>query len=373
MDLYGCQPPPGLSPPSVSYPLPTISIHHHTTHLKWVFFCNLNYIAYTLFLCYNNTYMSHRNLPWSGVASPLVDYDVQVMPERYLESPGDGGDFYEGARRLTGALRALRPGVLMVIGKEFGDIEFQDPSLQADAYLIPEMAYGREESQRSVKFGQLVLHSKSQGERAELVAMKPMPPKIATREYHASEAISARLMDLYDRRTTFTNLGFYRDPISKNIASVTRYEHAVQSTDGTMWNREQMPSSDQVADVFRKAANSLSDLHGEALAAHGDAQPKNIASDSRGVRFIDLEDACDMKGKDGGLDILRARELITGDLNMFFKRLNGDYSDLVTQNFTERYLERLSESDVLPAFFHPTEKEILAIARQPQEAIPYLT
>lgn len=316
--------------------------------------------------------MSHRQLPWSGIATSVVDYDVDIMAEQYLESPGNGQDFYKEAR-LTGALRALQPGRLMLIGKEFGDIEVGDPSLHADAYLVPEMSYGREESQRHVKFGQLVLRSKSQGERMELVALKHVPPRIATREYHASEMIADRLMNVYDRRTTFTDIAFYRDPITKNIGTVSRYEHAVQSADGTMWDRQQMPSSDQVADVFRKAANSLSDLHGEALAGHGDAQPKNIASDSRGVRIIDLEDAVDFMAPDGGVDIMRAKDAITDDLSMFFRRLGGDYTDLVDQYFTQRYLERLSDSELLPAYFHPTEQEILAIARQPQESIPYMT
>lgn len=316
--------------------------------------------------------MSQRHLPWSGIATSLVDYDMQVIPESYLESPGDGQDFHKGAR-LVGKLRQLPAGVFMAIGEEFGDIEFGDPSLHADAYLIPEMSYGREESQRAVKFGQLVMRSKSQGERTELVAVKLMPPQVAAREYHASEMIADRLMDLYGRRTTFENLGFYRDKITKSIGLVTRYEHGVQSADGVMWNRQQMPSSDQVADVFRKAANSLADLHGEALAGHGDAQPKNIASDSRGARFIDLEDAVDFRTPDGSVDIRRAKNIITDDLRMFFRRLGGDYTDGVDQYFTQRYLERLSESEILPAYFHPTQREIQAIAEEPQEAIPYMT
>lgn len=314
--------------------------------------------------------MNH-NLPQWGQATSLVDYEMAPMPEKYLVSPQPGKDFL--GSRLVGKLRELRPGCFMALADQFGDIEMADSSLRINAYTIPEMARGREESQRAVKFGQLVMHSKSQGERVELVAIKPMPNQVAAREYHASEAIAESLFDKYDYRTTFTNVGFFRDSITKHVQLVSRYDHAVQSADQIMWNRAEMPSTEQVADVFRKAANTLSDLHGEALVGHGDAQPKNIASDNRGVRIIDLEEAVDFREHGGGLNTIRTPKLIQNDLRWFFSRLGGDYSDLVQPHFTERYLSRLSESELLPGFVQPTEYEIMQIAREPQTAIPYLT
>lgn len=314
--------------------------------------------------------MSEELLQW-GNATSLVDYDMKIVPEDWLIDAPDGHDF-EGSR-LAGKLRQLRAGTFMAIDSEFGDIETGDASLKANAYEIPEMSKGRQESKWVVKFGQLVLRSKSQGERAELVAMKPMPPQAAAREYHASEAVADALYDVHGYRTTFANLGFFRDKLSKKISLVTRYEHSVQSADVVMWNRSQVPSSEQVVDVFRKAANSLADLHGQALVGHGDAQPKNIASDNRGVRIIDLEGALDFKARSGELDTFRIPRIIEDDLRMFLTRLGGVGLQLVDEHFAERYVERLAESELLPRFVQPTVDRIRQIADEPQQQIPYLT
>lgn len=314
--------------------------------------------------------MSQELLQW-GNATSLVDYDMKVVPEDWLIDAPDGQDF-EGSR-LAGKLRALRAGTFMAIDSEFGDIETGDTSLKVNAYEIPDMGKGRQESKWAVKFGQLVLTSKSQGERTELVAMKPTPSRAAAREYHASEAVADSLYDVHGYRTTFPYLGFFRDRLSKRINAVTRYEHAVQSADVVMWNRSQVPSSEQVIDVFRKAANSLADLHGHALVGHGDAQPKNIASDNRGVRIIDLEDALDFKARNGELDTFKIPRLIEEDLRMFLTRLGGVGLELVDEHFAERYVDRLAESELLPGFVQPTVDRIRQIAEEPQQQIPYLT
>lgn len=315
--------------------------------------------------------MSQELLQWGKIATSLVDYDMEVVPRDWLVDAPDGRDF-EGSR-LAGKLRQLRAGTFMAIGAEFGDIETGDASLKVNAYEVPEMSKGRQESQWMVKFCQLVLRSKSQGERTELVAMKPVPAQAAAREYHSSEAVADNLYDIHGYRTTFTNLGFFRDKLSKRINLVSRYEHSVQSADVVMWNRSQLPSAEQTIDVFRKAANSLADLHGHALVGHGDAQPKNIASDNRGVRIIDLEGAVDFKANNGGIDTFRVPRLIEEDLRMFLTRLGGVGLQLVDEHFAERYVDRLAGSELLPSFVQPTIDRIRTIAREPQQDIPYMT
>lgn len=300
-----------------------------------------------------------------------MDYRVEPLPTRYLQPPRPGKDF--GGSKLCNKLMRLPNGVFFTVSDQFADVHTGDESLRVDGYLIPEMARGRQESKREVAFGQLVLRSKSQGEYTEMVAIKPMPSRAVAHEFHASERVAHALQDVHGRRTTFTTLGFFRDEASATVNLVTRYEHGVKSTDGLMWNRTTMPSTDQVIDVLRRAAISLGDLHGKAAVAHGDSQPKNIAADTRGVRIIDLEDAKDFRNSRGEIDTLRARGLMSEDLSLFLRRLGGDYAYLVDKHFTGIYTGRVALGGVIPEFAQLQRKQVQEIADQPQEPIPYLT
>jgi hypothetical protein len=313
--------------------------------------------------------MSTEQLDW-GDATALVDFNVAPIADRYLRIPFADKDF-ESAR-MVGKLRKLPADTLVVLGEQFGAVDTEDGSLRANAYAISEMGRGRQESQHLVWFGQLMLDSKTQGERTELVAVKPMNARLATHEYQAGETLEQRLLDSQQRRLTFTSLGFYQDKLTSKVSLITKYEHGVNSADRIMWNREDMPSQEKVADVFAKAAETLAILHGEAAIAHGDPQPKNIASDLRGVRIIDLEDAQDFLNRRGDIDSIKARRLIEEDMKSFLLKLGGDYTDLVREYFAEPYVARMAASQLVPEYVQLLVEEVYEISQRPQETIPYL-
>lgn len=314
--------------------------------------------------------MSAEQLEW-GVATSLVDFDVTPISDRYLRAPFSDRDFEPA--RMVGKLRRLPGATLVVVGEEFGAVDMADGSLRANAYAIQDMGRGRRESQHFVWFGQLLLGSKSQGERTELVAIKPMNARLVAHEYHAAETFDRRVYDSQQRKLTYTNLGFYEDRLSGKVSLVTKYEHGVQSADRVMWNLDEMPAQDQVTDVFAKAADTLAIFHGEATMAHGDPQPKNIASDLQGVRAIDMEDAQDFLSRRGVINTFKARQLIEEDMASFLLKLGGDYTDLVKKYFAEPYVAQMAASQLVPEYVQLTVDEVCEISQRPQENVPYLT
>lgn len=313
---------------------------------------------------------SNKSFEQWGEATSLVDYDLQLLNSKYSRAPRLGKDFESSP--LANRLGNMPDRTVMGFAEQFNGVDIADSTLRLNAYLIEAMAHGREESKRQVWFGELALKSKSQSEHAELVAIKPMTAKSAAREYHASEAVANRLQETYGRRVTFEGLGFYFDQFTWKNNLITRYEHGVQSMDRVLWSRDSMPAQDQVIDVFSKAAETLAVLHGEATIAHGDAQPKNIAADVRGIRIIDLEEASDMLNPNKEVDIFKANRLIKKDLEDFLLGLGGDYTDLVKEYFAEPYVDRIANSTELPSFDHLSVAEVAAIGQQPQRSIPYL-
>lgn len=226
--------------------------------------------------------MSEHPLQW-GDERFIDNYAMELLDPKYLRPPQPGKDFCHS--RLVDKLMRLSSKVFYVIGEQFKGVDISDEALSVNGFAIPKLAVGREESRRKVAFGQMLLTSKNQGARAEMVAVKPMGARDVAREYHAATRV-ASLLSYYDRPITYTTLGFYRDEGEGRVNLVTRYEHRVHSADQVLWDRSAMPSGEMVKDVLGKASETLSALHGVGVS-HGDAQPKNIASDFRGIRIID--------------------------------------------------------------------------------------
>ncbi|MGH7240895.1 MAG: hypothetical protein ACREGB_01205, partial [Candidatus Saccharimonadales bacterium] len=258
------------------------------------------------------------------------------------------------------------------IASEFAGVQIDDSTLTVNAYAVPEFAKGRQESKQEVWFADFELRSKSQSGHAELVAVKPATAVAAAHEFHALQAVGRRLGDRYGRKVTFDGLGFYFDEARHKVSSVTKYDHSVQSMDQIMWSRENMPTQEQVIDVFGKAAETLAMLHGEAGVAHGDSQPKNIASDRKGVRIVDLEEAKDLLTADGSVNAFKAEQCIREDLETFLLLLGGDYTHLVREYFAEPYAAQVAEANLLPRYVQLSVPEIVQISTGEQRAVPYL-
>jgi hypothetical protein len=313
--------------------------------------------------------MTHQpSLEQWGEPTSLVDYDLQVLRERYLAPPKADFDSSPLARKLGN----LPTRTFVAINSQFAGMNTGDRTLRVNAYQIDALARGRQESKHEVWFAELVLSSKEQSEHAELVAMKPNTAKALAREFHASEVLAERLMPIYGRRVTFENLGFFFDQLSWQGNSVTRYEYGVQSMDRMMWSRENMPTQDQVIDVFDKAAETMGVAHGVAGIALGDPQPKNIVTDPKGVRFNDLEEASDLQTPDGSINTLKAEKLIKKDLESFLLVLGGDYTDLVKEYFATPYAERVAQAGLIPTYVQLSVDEIVKLSRQPQRDVPYM-
>ncbi len=224
--------------------------------------------------------------------SVLLDGDQLHLGEVFLEDfprVADGEGLASAQKALSKVVGAVDPGMVMLDGKEFG--QFDELGLRAR--FIEDLALGRsrEQSAHGLYFGQMVLDSVSDHQRPELVAVKLFEndPEGAIHELTLNTYVNS--LDGHNR--AFSPLGFWRDT-QGNLNLLTRYEHSVQSYDNILWaHPDEDPDAlepEKIRKAVRMSMFGVGLLHGLGLR-HGDAQAKNLGTDSEKVRFIDLESA----------------------------------------------------------------------------------
>ncbi len=150
--------------------------------------------------------------------------------------------------------------------------------------------HGRDESQHQVSFGQLIVHDHSRANRPELVAVKPFDEPMPDDIYQELAALN-HLNSIGDVQNTYLPLGVWRNA-QGILQTITLYEHGVVSTDQTFWADKSLQPEElrpeRIRTSFQDCLWGIGYLHGAGIS-HGDAQVKNLAHDSKGVRFIDPE------------------------------------------------------------------------------------
>jgi tRNA A-37 threonylcarbamoyl transferase component Bud32 len=158
-----------------------------------------------------------------------------------------------------------------------------EPDNTAQLVEIDAFDMSRQESRTGVKFGQLALDSTVGLQKVEHVAVKYTNPTLASREFVATNTLSGTGLN------TFTPLGFIKNDTDTGI--VSRYQHEIQTLDNSLWSEEEFARTAKRQRALARTGVWLATLHAHNFV-HGDAQPKNVAFDSREQPFyIDLETA----------------------------------------------------------------------------------
>lgn len=306
--------------------------------------------------------MAAYSVEWGGERGPEVP--VRMLTPDKVKHPSPGHDFV--SRDLVRRLGRMPAGAAWLVQTQFAAVDAE--GAKAHINLIPELGNGRRESRTGVQFGQMVINSPSQKERAELVAVKPLSPYLAAREFGAMSVMNglARLRD-DGRGRSFTPLGFYRSPEGRQIALISRYEHQVVTLDNLLWDETERPIPElRVRAALSHTALALADAHSSGIIL-GDPQPKNIGTDNMGYRYPDLEAARELEVQPGIVDPFRAHRLIEEELDTALRNLDGNYVDLVEESFAGIYRENVI--DMLPSEAVMSHDEIMNIARLPQYPI----
>lgn len=150
-----------------------------------------------------------------------------------------------------------------------------------------EFRLSRERSDRhGVYFGNLILRSMVAIDAPDFVAVKPhFTSREALHEIGANNYINS--ISQYERG--FVPLGVWKAKDQVNL--LTLFDQPVQTYDNIFWaTDEQAPfiTQEKVIRALGVCSYGVGYLHG-AGAIHEDAQPKNLASDRKRVRYVDLE------------------------------------------------------------------------------------
>lgn len=227
---------------------------------------------------------------------------------------------------------------------------------------LQDFELGREESRHMVKFGQLILNGPGIHEQPDFVAMKPFEDR---QSLYREWAAGAYANGLYDEQRAFAALGVAKD--EEGVTSmITLYEHGVKTADTVFWaDVELQPEALRMDVIQTKAATCMYGLglmHGARLI-HGDAAVKNLGSDARHVRFIDLEDSTLIPVD--GLDAEEYGRKIIRDISMFIS------STMQVDQNRERVSDALSKPEVVDMLMENYERGITkAQRRQPNLTIP---
>lgn len=295
----------------------------------------VKYIVFMLLLLYNI-----NNMP-SSVAEIYpqgsADSEVQFMP--VADSlPYEGQKGFANAAAVE-RLRDVPKGTYLLLGEPFAQVS--PYTVAAHFNEIGDLRLTREESNNGVLFGQLVLNNFEGEASTELVAVKPFKrPKEAAHEMGAMHAVN----DLDPRRRTplsYEPLGFYKMPDGRT-ALITKYDHSVRTQDTIYWNPDREPSPAEVTRALNHGAFALGSLHHYGLT-HGDAQVKNVAFDTHGVRYPDLADLAS-HGGGNTVDPFTVRRRVEYDLRKYVTSLatksylgHDDYIEPVAATFAPMY------------------------------------
>jgi hypothetical protein len=301
----------------------------------------------------------------AGVRGP--ELPVRLLPPSKVKPAQPGKDFLSTdlARRLHAMPES---GALWLLDTEFAFVDVDGTT--GHFTRVDELGKGRHQSRRQVGFGQLVLSGAVRTEQTELVAVKPTSPELAAREFGAMNTLNALYSAVHPGRLlSFEPVGFMRAPDQSGVSLLTRYDHPVRTLDLVMWDPDQPPSESQARAALSECALALATVHGSKIA-WCDAQPKNVGSDSEGVRCVDFEEAADLTGPGGEIQPGRARRLIVEDLESLLGSLGGDYVDLVEEGFAAPYCQAVEASGTLPNEVLVGQAAVMRIAQQPQRPLP---
>lgn len=204
-----------------------------------------------------------------------LDFTLESSPERRQE--------------ITQMLGAIGLSEALLSKHAYGLSEGNKPA--TGVYTEHEaFRHGRDESQHQVGFGQLIFHDRNRANRPELVAKKPFDEPIPHDIYQELAALN-HLNSIGEIQNTYLPLGVWRNA-QGILQTITLYEHGVVSTDQTFWADKSLSPEElrpeRVRTSFQDCLWGIGYLHGAGIS-HGDAQVKNLAHDSKGVRFIDPE------------------------------------------------------------------------------------
>lgn len=277
---------------------------------------------------------------------------------------------------LLRVVKSLEPGAFLLSRPDFRDLDRSN--VQAQFIQGHELEFTRQNSAHEVVFGQINLTSEGDRQRTELVALKPFDDDVkkAVHEYAVLEYINITGFKRAQRPVLALHaLGFHRDPINGGIDLITEYDESVISYDSLFWNYERLPTPAEAAKALGRCTFALAALHVVRLT-HGDARVRNLASDNRGVRFIDMEDSLSFPlnaDNNQGYDETGTRELIERDISTFFGSLNAgldpgfveempDYTDIVMQRCAPAYARHVRHhTSRVPETARLTEEEVATL------------
>ncbi len=185
-----------------------------------------------------------------------------------------------------------------------------------------EFSIGRERSERhGVFFGQMTVRSMVTMDAPDFVAVKPhFSSREALHEIMAHNYMNG--ISPYERG--FVPLGIWKANGEVNFLSL--FDLPVQTYDNVFWaTDEQAPliTPEKIIRSLGVCTYAMGFLHG-AGATQGDAQPKNLASDRKRVRYVDLETMRLVEKK--GNEIVsssHSRNQMVRDIDTFMSTLLG--------------------------------------------------
>lgn len=211
----------------------------------------------------------------------LIDTDNEVL------------DIEKSERDILCVLDRLDVGHVALVASEI-----RPPGKDAKATFIDkeEFGRGRNEGQHGARFGQLIINGAGIWEAPAPVVLKPFnydvsdsPNDQLAREWATNDYVNS----VSQEQLAYLPLGVWKNVEGINHL-ITLYEHDVVSYDNIFWqDRDAHPESlrkEVLENAYHQCLTGLGYLHGVGVA-HNDAEAKNLASDRRGIRFIDLETA----------------------------------------------------------------------------------
>lgn len=315
---------------------------------------------------------------FSGRAEPMGKiFSVESIPE--------------GIRQGESAVHRL------LIATDLGQVallknEFRIPPASERYAQVPRATFiedsqlelGRGESQHQVRFGQMMVNAAGLHERPTLIAAKSFasrfPEENPNNSFAREWTLNTYLNTLSDRQLAYIPLGVWRT--ARGVAHLLSvYEHDVISYDNTFWvDRDVNPEAlrrPNVADAYVECLRGLGYLHGAGIV-HTDAEAKNLATDNKGTRFIDLEDAS-LLPLDGNhiADTDEVELLVRGDIETFLDSCmqvdanrpeiirvlsSHDFDKRIAQSYRSGFRKGARDAGLRPHFLRTSTNEYFSNA-----------
>ena len=174
---------------------------------------------------------------------------------------------------LAGKLHSLGADQLLLRGLVHAP---EGASLRA----VEDLAVGWRESVNAVDFGQLLTWGQGMLPYQELVAVKYLPIGRTVHELKAMATLQQR------GGRTFEPVGLLKNS-DNNVGTLTQFSDTITTLDNILW--QPGVGDEQRESAAAMAGRSLGELHGVMGVTHGDAQPKNVAYDSKTGDIIHMD------------------------------------------------------------------------------------